>query len=107
MAGIQRMNTKILQKCLDELGNMEPNISYVRGMLETLIEMQDFNPILDKYKHGSGVVTPMFPGDKGFDAIKVVTDIVEKSQDESSLLDATAKAQLAKTMELAGKSIEP
>lgn len=32
-----------LRKCLGELEKPEPNISYVRGMLETLIEMNDSN----------------------------------------------------------------
>jgi len=33
------MNIKILTKCLDELNTPTPNISYLKGMLETLIEM--------------------------------------------------------------------
>ena len=35
------MNTKILQKCLDELKKEQPNVDYIRGMLETLVEMGD------------------------------------------------------------------
>lgn len=35
------MNTKILQKCLDELKKDSPNVDYIRGMLETLVEMGD------------------------------------------------------------------
>ncbi len=33
------MNASILQKCLTELQKAEPDISYLRGMLETLIEI--------------------------------------------------------------------
>ncbi len=33
------MNSNILKKCVDELNAKEPNISYIKGMLETLIEM--------------------------------------------------------------------
>lgn len=33
------MNKKVLQKCLAELEKSEPNISYVRGMLETALDM--------------------------------------------------------------------
>jgi len=33
------MNTNILQKCVDELKKETPNLSYVQGMLETVIEM--------------------------------------------------------------------
>lgn len=35
------MNNRILQKCLDELNKKEDvRLDYLRGMLETLIEMQ-------------------------------------------------------------------
>lgn len=33
------MNTKLLQKCIDKLGEQTPDLSYVRGILETLMEM--------------------------------------------------------------------
>lgn len=33
------MNTSILKKCLEELSKTTPDISYVRGMLETLLEV--------------------------------------------------------------------
>lgn len=33
------MNTKTLQKAIDELKKETPNISYVLGMLETIIEL--------------------------------------------------------------------
>lgn len=33
------MNTKILQKCVEALNSEKPDISYIRGMLETLIEI--------------------------------------------------------------------
>lgn len=33
------MNTKILQKCLEELKKDTPDLSYLRGTLETLIEV--------------------------------------------------------------------
>lgn len=38
------MNTQILQKCLDELKKDEPNIEYIKGMLETLILLS--NPLI-------------------------------------------------------------
>lgn len=31
--------TKILQKCIDALTVEKPDISYIKGMLETLVEM--------------------------------------------------------------------
>lgn len=37
------MNTTILRKCIDELAKDTPDISYVKGMLETLAELNS-NP---------------------------------------------------------------
>lgn len=38
------MNTQILQKCVDELKKDSPNIPYILGTLETLIEMLPIQP---------------------------------------------------------------
>lgn len=72
------MNTNVLSKCVDELKKDTPNIQYVLGMLETIIEMsggtrpvdikssvvkvpvasvvkadeEEFNEVLDKYVGG-------------------------------------------------------
>lgn len=35
------MNASILRKCIEELAKAAPDLSYVRGMLETLAELQD------------------------------------------------------------------
>lgn len=35
------MNITILKKCLDALKEKEPNISYIQGMLETLVAMSE------------------------------------------------------------------
>jgi hypothetical protein len=35
------MNTNILKKCIDELNAETPRLDYLRGMLETLLEMQE------------------------------------------------------------------
>lgn len=35
------MNPKVLQKCIEELKKEKPNVDYVRGVLETLLEMGD------------------------------------------------------------------
>lgn len=34
------MNTKLLQKAIDELKSDKPDLSYLRGMLETMMDMQ-------------------------------------------------------------------
>ena len=36
------MNTTILSKCVEELKKEQPNISYVLGMLETVIAMSNY-----------------------------------------------------------------
>ena len=41
------MNTSILVKVLNALNENEPNISYIKGMLETVIEMSGSNPIVE------------------------------------------------------------
>lgn len=33
------MNTQLLQKCVDELKKDKPDLSYLRGVLETLISL--------------------------------------------------------------------
>lgn len=48
------MNIPILQKCVDELAKSEPDLSYVRGMLETIIAM---NPQGGKPVVGNGLPT--------------------------------------------------
>jgi hypothetical protein len=75
------MNTTILKKCLDELSKDSPKLDYVRGMLETLIEIQ--NPILTI----PSLVIPknIVPG---------MVHTVPENQDEATLLDAKARAAL-------------
>lgn len=34
------MNTSVIQKCITELQKESPDLSYLRGMLETLLDMQ-------------------------------------------------------------------
>jgi len=35
------MNASVLKKCIDELAKDKPDLSYIRGMLETLSEMSN------------------------------------------------------------------
>ena len=39
------MNTKILQKILEELNKEKPSIDYMKGMVETLMEISGSIPI--------------------------------------------------------------
>lgn len=38
-------NNTILQKCVDELKTEKPDLSYVRGMIETLIAVAEKAPV--------------------------------------------------------------
>ena len=42
------MNTQILQKCISELQKETPDLSYIRGILETLVESTPV-PNFDSY----------------------------------------------------------
>lgn len=33
------MSRKIIEKCLEELSNKKPNVAYIKGMLEAILEM--------------------------------------------------------------------
>lgn len=43
------MNTQILNKCIEELKKETPDLSYIRGILETLV---DSTPIATTYSPG-------------------------------------------------------
>lgn len=60
------MNTKILQKCLDELKKESPNVDYIRGMLETLVEMGDIAQVVVRpvVVEGTKVERPAFAEEK-------------------------------------------
>lgn len=88
------MKTSILQKALDELSKEEPRIDYVRGMLETLIAM-DEKPLVFTGKEVK-VQNTAIPGE-----VKP-----KEEQDQGEILTAQAKARLSTVRELAEKSTE-
>ncbi len=82
------MNPNILKKCINELTKEKPNIDYVRGMLETLYEMQT-----------PEVVKTVIP--------KINLNATSQgTTDEASLMDAKAKAAIAEVKRLAEISTE-
>lgn len=89
------MNTKILQKILDELKNAkdEVRLDYVIGMLETLIEIDGEGTILPVPRY-----VPIFP----------VEDIPKTNEptDEGAILDAKARANVQNIRALAEKGTE-
>ena len=69
------MNTSILKKAIEELRLKDPNLSYLRGMLETLLEVQEpksVSPAMSTKPYGPS----------------------EAPKDEASSLDAEAQAKL-------------
>ena len=96
------MNINILKKVSEELNKESPKLDYIRGMVETLIEMQEETKVPTGLE-SKGNAAPTFSENgehSGWKAPEVV------QQDEGSLLDAQAKAAIEKTMELANKSVE-
>lgn len=79
------MNTNVLKKCLEELGKETPRLDYLRGMIETLVEMQ-------------GAVTKNEPATIGIPADYFETTKVDlnKIPDEASMLDNKARVGLGK-----------
>lgn len=79
------MNTNILKKCLEELSKEGPKLDYIRGMLETLIEMQEShnNIVVDNYRDN---ITPFAP----------IEPIPAQTKDDATILDTKAAALVAK-----------
>lgn len=50
------MNSSLLKKAIEELKKADPNIDYLRGMLETLYEMQ--NPVNAQVDKALEKITP-------------------------------------------------
>lgn len=91
------MNNSILRKVIDELSKEQPNLDYIRGMLETLAEMQEPEPVGSRLTAGRVALnhemvgpTPSSPADL----------------DEGELLDAKARAMMPGVAAMAAKSTE-
>lgn len=52
------MNTAILRKCIVELQQPEPRLDYIRGMLETLVEVTDKES--EKYLEQKNIYQPPY-----------------------------------------------
>lgn len=87
------MKISILQKILKELQTEDPNIDYVRGMLETLIEMDDKGAIIPMPPY-----VPIFPSNESKPS--------NGPTDEGDILDAKAKGRVASVREMAEKGTE-
>jgi len=72
------MNTVILKKCVEELNKETPRLDYVRGMLETLIEIQETKTVIPEKKLTAADFAVAVP-----------------ASDEAAMLDAKARAALA------------
>lgn len=76
------MNTKILQKCLEELKKDKPDLSYLRGTLETLIEMAGGQVL-------PNAILPPWPIQDSVDKVDEITD-VDKEYERKQLGGAIA-----------------
>lgn len=86
------MNTNILRKCIEALKADAPDLSYLRGMLETLLEMQE--PIIPTITKGPMQI-----------AIEKKFDVPSQTIDEASALNALARAGIEK-LKLAGQPLD-
>lgn len=90
------MNSKILQKCLDELNKGgEADLSYIKGMIETLIEI------------GNPVMSMKTTTVKGTDIVPGYSTSVQPLSDPDPMVamaDAAARASLETIKEFADKS---
>lgn len=75
----------LLQKCVEELKAEKPDLSYIRGILETLIEI-DGNETSSKENYVKNIL-PYASTEKQVEYFH--------KQDEASLLDAQARAMIA------------
>lgn len=88
------MNTGILKKVLEELEKENPRLDYIRGMVETLVEMQGPSHAVPS---SLAVVTPGFgPGDGG--------STPSSGADEAAILDGQARAAIERVKAIAAES---
>lgn len=85
-----KMNNTILKKCLEELEKESPRLDYIRGMIETLIELSVAGKAATRTLDHEA--KEFF--DKGFTA----------PTDEQSLLDAKARAAIATVKAISAES---
>lgn len=90
------MNIVILKKCVEELSKDNPDLSYIRGMLETIIALNETQIIGYKTIHESKNIMI----EDG--TLKVKKPIIVPAQSsEASMLDAQAASKLANVMQAA------
>lgn len=91
------MKTSILQKCLLELDAPQPRLDYIRGMLETLIDMDG--------ESSKGRTTGFGPVNLG-PSPSSPKDITSFPPDEGSILEAKARGRVQTIREIAEKGTE-
>jgi hypothetical protein len=77
------MNKKLLQKVIDELVKDKPDLSYIRGIVETMIES------LPEEKHWTDKVLDLEKGEL----------VTKDPKEEAQILDAQARLAIEKMKE--------
>lgn len=85
------MNRKILQKIIDNLNSEKPDLSYIRGVLETIIEGLPGEQI-DTYK----TIIKEVPGGLPYSLV------IKDKDPEVAALDSLAAANLEKVRKMGG-----
>ena len=78
------MSNTILKKCLTELNEKEPRLDYIKGAIETLIELQETRP------DSLVAERPALIGG----GVGSIPAQVARQDDEAAILDGMARAKL-------------
>ncbi len=96
-------NKKTIKKVLDELAKEKPDLSYIRGMLEVLMD-EDDNLVYSKYIPTTNFITT--PSSVTGTWASSDSDGRAETSDEASILDARARQSLQTIKNLAEQSSE-
>ena len=86
---------KTIKKVLDELAKDKPDLSYIRGMLEVLMDEDEPKPIM------GGIVNMPAPMIR-----KLPDSINTQNVDEGAMLDTRARESLKTIKEIANESVQ-
>lgn len=89
------MNINTLTKCVEELKKETPNISYVLGMLETVIEMNGNQLPLPQYNVPNLIPNTYIRADGGFNSYASGSGLVGSLTDEEILAQNYAGGRIA------------
>ncbi len=98
---------KILNKVLEELKKDKADLSYIRGMVETLLEMDGQQKPAPTFTYNPPIIMPGQNTPAGPNIYPNITSTaISPKIDEAAVMDAQARASLATVKALADASTE-